>query len=68
MSDFYNQIPMDRYLTISDASKFLGVSQSTLRNWDKRGRLIAYRHPINGYRLYLRAELEKFLKTVTNRS
>ena len=40
------------YLTIQEAAKLLGVTSTTLRNWDKSGKLVAERHPINGYRLY----------------
>lgn len=49
------------YLTISEAAELLGVSPSTLRNWDRQGKLNAHRHPVNGYRLYLREELEALL-------
>lgn len=52
------------YLTVGDAATTLGVSRSTLRNWDKAGKLKAYRHPVNGYRLYSRAELEALLHEV----
>ena len=54
---------MERYLTIKEAAKFLGVSSLTLRNWDKRGKLAAIRHPVNNYRLYTFSELERFLKS-----
>jgi len=49
------------YLTVGEAAEQLSVSRSTLRNWDKAGRLRPYRHPVNGYRLYLREELERLL-------
>jgi excisionase family DNA binding protein len=52
------------YLTVGEAAKTLGVSRSTLRNWDKAGKLKPYRHPVNGYRLYNRKELEELLKKV----
>lgn len=52
------------YLTIGDAAKQLGVSRSTLRNWDKANKLKPYRHPVNGYRLYNRQELESLLKDI----
>lgn len=32
---------MDKLLTIKEASKVLGVSESTLRRWEKEGRLVA---------------------------
>ena len=50
------------YLTVGEAAKTLGVSRSTLRNWDKAGKLKAYRHPVNGYRLYSRRQLEGLLE------
>ena len=38
-------------LTIKAAAEVLGVSEQTLRRWDKAGKLRAKRHPMNGYRL-----------------
>lgn len=56
------------YLTVSQAAEFLGVSASTLRNWDRVGKVAARRHPVNGYRLYLQTDLLKLLKGVTRGS
>ena len=53
-----------KYLRIKEASEILGVSQLTLRNWDKKKKLVAHRHPANNYRLYKIADLEKFLKKI----
>ncbi len=56
------------YLTVGEAAEALGVSRSTLRNWDKAGKLKPYRHPVNGYRLYKQDELKALLQEVeTNR-
>lgn len=52
------------YLRIKEAAEFLGISQLTLRNWDKKGKLTAHRHPANNYRLYRLADLEKFLEKI----
>ncbi|MGD0541899.1 MAG: helix-turn-helix domain-containing protein [Tepidisphaeraceae bacterium] len=52
------------FLTVQEAASRLGVSASTLRNWDRAGKLKARRHPINGYRLYSAEELEKLLQGV----
>ena len=52
------------YLLIRDAASFLGVSEATLRNWDREGKIAAYRNPINGYRLFRKADLEALLKRV----
>jgi len=40
------------YLLIRDAASFLGVSEATLRNWHRAGKIAARRNPINGYRLF----------------
>jgi excisionase family DNA binding protein len=48
-------------MTITEAAEFLGVSVSTLRNWDRAGKLRAARNPMNRYRLYEKADLEKVL-------
>lgn len=53
-----------KYLTIKEAAELLGVTALTLRNWDKSGKLKAYRHPINNYRLYKIEELRLFLRKV----
>lgn len=46
------------YITIKQASKILGVSPLTLRNWDNNGKLKAHRHPMNNYRVYKMEDLE----------
>lgn len=53
-----------KYLTIKQAAVLLGVSPLTLRNWDKRGHLIAHRHPMNNYRVYKREEIDNLLKKI----
>jgi len=52
------------FLTVSEAAEFLGVSPSTLRNWDRNGKLNALRHPVNGYRLYSKEDLKHLLKAI----
>jgi excisionase family DNA binding protein len=52
------------YLTVKEAAAFLGVSPSTLRNWDRAGKVKAVRHPVNGYRLYLKENLKVLLERV----
>ncbi|QBQ54306.1 MerR family transcriptional regulator [Nitrosococcus wardiae] len=54
------------YLTISEAAMFLGVSIETLRNWDRQNKFKPARHPLNGYRLYRREELEELLQQAAN--
>lgn len=55
---------LNEYLTVGEAAELLGVSKDTLRRWDRAGKLKARRHPITGYRLYLRKELDEFLRGV----
>lgn len=55
---------LGEYLTVGEAAEKLGVSRSTLRNWDKANKLKPYRHPVNGYRLYRRTDLERLLNEV----
>ncbi len=52
------------FLTVGQAAEYLGVSASTLRNWDRSGKVQAGRHPVNGYRLYRREELQKLMEQV----
>ena len=49
------------YLKVGDAAAVLGVSPWTLRHWDRSGKLKSLRHPVNGYRLYRREDLEALL-------
>ncbi len=53
-----------RFFAIKEVSKILGVAPLTLRNWDKSGKLKAYRNPINNYRVYKREEIELFLRKI----
>ena len=50
------------YLTIKDAAELLGVTPTTLRNWDKSKKLVAHRNPINGYRLYAVEDVTRILR------
>jgi len=49
------------YLQLRDAAETLGVSPNTLRNWDRSGKLLARRHPLNKYRLYKLSDIKKLL-------
>jgi excisionase family DNA binding protein len=50
------------YLRISDAADYLGVSPNTLRNWERAGKIVAHRHPVNSYRLFRREDLDALLQ------
>ena len=55
-----------KYLPIKKAAKILGVTPLTLRNWDKRGILTAYRNPINNYRVYRLDQIELLMRKIEN--
>ncbi|MGN0728891.1 MerR family transcriptional regulator [Treponema sp.] len=52
---------LQNLMTIAQAADYVGVTPLTLRNWDKAGKLKAIRNPLNGYRMYDKEELDKFL-------
>ena len=56
----------NKYLSIKEAAEILDVTPLTLRNWDKRGTLTAYRNPINNYRVYRRDQIELLFRKIEN--
>ncbi len=52
---------INEFLTVGEASEYIGASATSLRRWDRVGKLKARRHPVSRYRLYLKADLDKFL-------
>jgi DNA-binding transcriptional MerR regulator len=52
------------YLRIGDGARYLGISPSTLRNWERTGKIATYRHPINNYRLFKQADLDALLQQI----
>ncbi len=55
---------LNDYVKTAEAAEILGVAQNTLRKWAEQGDIPMYRNPANGYRLFKRADLEKFLRMV----
>jgi excisionase family DNA binding protein len=55
---------LTEYVQTAEAAEILGVAQNTLRKWAKRGEIPMHRNPANGYRLFRRADLERFLHKV----
>lgn len=53
------------FLDIRTAANRLGVNPETLRRWDRKGTLRAYRTP-GGYRRFLASDIAKVLKTRKN--
>jgi excisionase family DNA binding protein len=52
----FKSIEPNEYLSRSDVSKMLSVDLSTIHNWTKQGKIIAYQ--IGGRVFYKRAEVE----------
>jgi superfamily II DNA or RNA helicase len=48
------------FMSVGQAADFVGASEQTLRRWEQEGKLKPVRHPMNNYRYYRRADLEKF--------
>jgi len=53
-----------KFISIKKAAEVLGVTPLTLRNWDKKGKFKAMRHPINNYRVYRATDLDKLLADI----
>ncbi|MDE2041275.1 MAG: MerR family transcriptional regulator [Patescibacteria group bacterium] len=53
-----------KLITIRKAAEILGVTPLTLRNWDNSGKFPASRHPINNYRVYRLADIERLLVAI----
>ena len=55
---------LQEYMTIKEAADYLGVVPNTLRNWGREGKVKERRNPINGYRLYRKADLDRLLNSI----
>lgn len=53
-----------KFLTVKEVSNLLGVTPLTVRNWDAKGKLAAYRNPVNNYRLYKVEDVEVLMKQI----
>jgi excisionase family DNA binding protein len=52
------------YVRTAEAAELLGVAQNTLRKWAADGVLPVRRNPANGYRLFKRTDLKRFLARI----
>lgn len=53
---------LSEYVKTAEAAEILGVSQTTLRKWAEAGKIPVRRNPANGYRIFLRDDLERLLR------
>jgi site-specific DNA-methyltransferase (adenine-specific) len=59
---------MDKFIKVGQAAKALNISSETLRRWDKSGKFLSMRHPINNYRVYSESQmLDLFHELQSNR-
>ncbi len=55
---------LHEYVKVAEAAEILGVSQGTVRAWAEAGKIPMHRNPANGYRLFLRTDLDDFLDKI----
>lgn len=53
-----------KFLIVKEVARLLGVTPLTVRNWDTRGKLVAYRNPVNNYRMYKVEDVEIILRQI----
>jgi site-specific DNA-methyltransferase (adenine-specific) len=53
---------MERYLTVSQVAKMLDISSETVRRWDRSGKFVSNRHPINNFRVYSEAQVQSLVE------
>ncbi|HIG27286.1 MAG TPA: MerR family transcriptional regulator [Verrucomicrobiales bacterium] len=51
-----------QFITVKAAADYLGVAGNTIRNWGRTGKVQEQRHPVNGYRLYRKKDLDRLLR------
>jgi len=54
----------NKFLKLKEVAQIFGVTPLTLRNWDRKGLLAAYRNPVNNYRLYSYADVADLLAQI----
>ena len=49
---------------VQEVARLLGVTPLTIRNWDAKGKLTAYRNPLNNYRMYKVEDVETLIRRI----
>ena len=55
-------LDLEAFVRVKEAAALLGVSPNTVRAWGADGRVPEYRHPVNNYRLYKLADIDRILR------
>ena len=58
----------DDYLLVNEVAERLGIAPNTVRKWAADGKLAEYRHPVNNYRLFRKADVETLRQQIENPS
>lgn len=53
-----------KYLFVQEVAHLLSVTPLTVRNWDAKGKLVAYRNPVNNYRMYKVEDVEALIRGI----
>lgn len=53
-----------KYLMVQEVARLMGVTPLTVRNWDAKGKLVAYRNPMNNYRMYKTEDIEVLMRGI----
>ena len=57
-------ITRDVFIRVKEAASLLGVAPNTVRAWGAASKIPEYRHPVNRYRLYKKADIEALLESL----
>ncbi len=49
-------------ITVTQTARLFNVSPQTIKRWDKAGKLVAKRNPMNNYRFYREVEIKKLIE------
>jgi len=55
-------LELEGFVRVKQAAAMLGVSPNTIRAREANEKIPEYRHPVNNYRLYKLADLERILR------
>lgn len=49
---------------MAEAAIFLGISRRSLYNWIEDGKIVSYRDPVSGHRMFKEKDLQKILNNI----